>query len=289
MGQDGRSVKGKRADQRKSDTATFYDAVAPGFEADYYGLAGDPSIRYDVASFEETLERAIRGRRYQRALELGCGSGHWLRWLEARGIPSVGVDISFEMCRTVATLDGNALQGEIATLPIETSSCDLIISPYCALDHCEAYVQAFEELNRVATPDAVAVLMLDNAERLISRYWRVDIEGVRSLESDPRRDGKWAHQVGGRSVVVFTKMFTVEEVRSLLKDWRVDITGLGLLSPLVPHWLRRSRPHLVSEVLRRISSIERYLCRRFPGHSALLVVTAKRGPSGPAETADVPK
>jgi SAM-dependent methyltransferase len=259
-----------------SDTAKFYDAVASEFEADYYSDAADASIGYDVRAFEKLLRRCLRGLEFGCAIELGSGSGHWLRWLAAQGIPAVGVDISAGMCQAAAKAGGAVIQAEIGHLPVASNTTDLILSPYCALDHSEHFEAAFAELTRISTEDAVAVIMVDNAQRFISRYWHIHLPRVRSLRVDPRKDGRWIHDVDGNEVAVYTKMFSVDELRALLPGWELRVSGLGFLTPLVPHRLRRKYPRSAAAFLRSIDPLERLLCGRWAHRAALLVAIGRR-------------
>jgi SAM-dependent methyltransferase len=262
----------------KHDAELFYDALAGEFEKDYYGDKADPCIKFDVAWFEQILANAIEGRQIRTAVEVGSGSGHWLEWLEARGIQSVGVDLSEEMCRRARARGLTVLQADAAALPIATDSCDLVVSPYCALDHCPDYREAFAEIDRVARPTALAVIMVDNAERMISRYWHVASARVRSARSDPRKDGRWIHTVDGTQVAVYTKLFSEHEVVGLMAAWNVEMIGIGLLTPLVPRKLRLFLPRwLMVGTLRAFGPVERYLCRKYPRRGALSVYIGRRG------------
>lgn len=259
------------------DAEIFYDALADEFEEDYYGEEADPCIKFDVSWFETILTKAVENRPIRTAVEIGSGPGHWLEWLEKRGIRSIGVDVSAKMCERARARGLTALQGDAAALPVETASCDLVISPYCALDHCPDYRTAFAEIGRVARPTAVAVIMVDNADRMISRYWHVESSRVRSGQSDPRADGRWVHTVDGKSVAVYTKLFSEREIRGLMAGWDVHVTGVGFLTALVPRTMRQLLPQRMMETLLRVGgTLERYLCRRYPDRAALSVYVARR-------------
>lgn len=255
----------------QTDTERFYDAVAPDFETDYYGAAADPCLEADVRWFTCLLADAIGNQGVDSALEIGCGSGYWLKWLRDRGIDAIGVDISAEMCRQAQAKGFTALRADASALPLPSSSYGLIISPYCALDHCREYETAFREITRVAQPGATAVLMVDNADRMIARYWRVELANVQSKGSDPRADGRWLHEVDGQEVAVFTKLFAEHEVRELMPEWELKVIGVGWLTPLIPMWARRVIPTRVRVALRVLAPLERFLCRVVPRRAALSV------------------
>lgn len=259
------------------DTERFYDAVADEFESDYYGERANPYLRFDADAFEQLLAAMIVATQPTRAIEIGCGSGHWLEWLENRGIEAVGIDISARMCELAHQRGLNALQADAAALPVDSSAFDLVISPYCALDHCERFPEAFAEINRVARPDAATLLMVDNAQRSIARYWRIEHARVRSLGSDPRMGLRWRHEVDGTEVSVFTKMFSEDEIKSRMPGWELSTVGIGLLTPIASKMLGRLLPRGVSKLLLDVlSPAERYLCRRLPSRAALSVYVGTR-------------
>jgi SAM-dependent methyltransferase len=259
------------------DTEHFYDAVADEFESDFYSEHADPYLRFDAYAFERLLESVIIETQPENVLEIGCGSGHWLAWLRERAIDAVGIDISARMCELARRRGLTALHADAAALPLESSLFDLIISPYCALDHCDRFRNAFAEIDRVARPRASAVLMVDNARRLIARYWHVEHDRVRSLGSDPRTDLRWRHEVDGTEVSVYTKMFSEDEMRHLLPGWDLTAVGVGLLTPLASKAMgNRIPPTGNRALLGLLGPVERSLCTRFAARAALSVYIGER-------------
>jgi len=61
------------------------------------------------------------------ALEVGCGTGHFSRWLAKRGLRVVGLDLSRPMLREAQHLQSPpCLQGEARTLPFPDRTFDLV-------------------------------------------------------------------------------------------------------------------------------------------------------------------
>ncbi len=257
------------------DAALFYDAVSSEFEDEYYGANGDNAIQLDVARFRGLLDRVLL--RGGVVLELGSGTGYWLRWLrECKGATAVGVDLSEEMCRKARARGSKyVVVADLSALPFREGAFDAVIAPYCALDHVEEYERAFREIARVSASLSRLVLMVDNADRMIRIYWRVAHKRVQSLGGDPRAAGMWRHRVDGVEVEVFTKMFKVRELRVLLPDFRVRFFGVGFVTPLMPRWARRkgSRSTLLMAVIRPVEAL---MSRCTPRLSALLVVYGHR-------------
>lgn len=61
-------------------------------------------------------------------LEVGCGTGHFSRWFEARGLDVVGADLSMEMLAQSSRLAGPpCVQGRAERLPFASGSVDLVV------------------------------------------------------------------------------------------------------------------------------------------------------------------
>jgi len=60
-------------------------------------------------------------------LEVGCGTGHFSRWFEARGLHVVGADLSMEMLVESRRLRGPpCVQARAERLPFASKSVDLV-------------------------------------------------------------------------------------------------------------------------------------------------------------------
>jgi ubiquinone/menaquinone biosynthesis C-methylase UbiE len=103
----------------------------------------------------DALEKALLGRLLERfqsdgsALEVGCGTGHFTRWLVAQGFRAVGLDLSTPMLAQAQALDGHPLvQGDGYRLPFADSSFDLV-AMITTLEFLERPRQALSEALRV--------------------------------------------------------------------------------------------------------------------------------------------
>ena len=104
-------------------TPGFGERVAAHYEAWY----GTPEGRR-----ADELEKAVLGRLLQRfprpgcVLELGCGTGHFTRWLIDGGFSAVGLDLSAAMLAEAQALGGVPLvQGDARRLPFADRAFDL--------------------------------------------------------------------------------------------------------------------------------------------------------------------
>ena len=63
----------------------------------------------------------------ETVLEVGCGTGHFSRWFEARGLHVVGADLSMEMLVEFRRLQGPpCVRGRAERLPFASRSVDLV-------------------------------------------------------------------------------------------------------------------------------------------------------------------
>ncbi|MDP2637762.1 MAG: class I SAM-dependent methyltransferase [Candidatus Levybacteria bacterium] len=84
-----------------------------------------------------------------RALDAGCGTGRYSKFLHTLGYSVTGVDLSKDMLRKarVGAAQINFLEGDLEALPIENNSMDLAISAL-ALTHLPDIKVAISELAR---------------------------------------------------------------------------------------------------------------------------------------------
>ena len=256
--------------------AQFYDAVANRFDQEYYGANADPCIAFDVQHVWKILRENIGEN--DVVLEVGCGTGYWLEKIGSEITPHVyGIDFSAGMLRYARQRAwGTLVMAEASRLPFRSEKFDVVISPYNALNHCERFQQAFQEIRRVLRIDGKALLMLDNKERLIPRYWKISDGMIESLESDPRTGGGWRHLVNGEEVEVYTHLFTQDEIRELMKGFEVRFQGIGMLSPLIPRFLRSATPSVCKMLLLILGPIERHFTLYRPGRAAHLFTVSRK-------------
>lgn len=254
----------------------FYDAVADAFERDFYSDSADPCIAFDVTSVWDILRRNIMPE--DRVLEIGCGTGHWLDKISSEISASVyGIDFSTRMIQQAAERGHSGVViAEASALPFRANVFDKVISPFNALNHCERYADAFAEIDRVLRPGGIALLMVDNQQRLIRRYWHLRVPNIKSLGGDPRRTEIWSHLVNGEKVIVYSHFYTREELIALLPGFRTEFVGIGILTALIPRFLRRNLRAAVRWTLSKIARVERLLGMIVPSRSAHLFVIGQK-------------
>jgi SAM-dependent methyltransferase len=111
----------------------------------------------------ETLNPWLEGRLARlgaegvdRALDLGCGRGFWLRRMAAAGLSPVGLE--YDPARAVDALrQAPTAAGDAARLPFRTGSMDLVLSIH-VLHHLPDPEVVLAEVGRVLRPGGYLVL-----------------------------------------------------------------------------------------------------------------------------------
>ena len=123
-----------------------YDRVADLYERRY--------LRNDYSGVEQALAVFVAEARVerQRVLEVGCGAGHWLRWLSEANLNMVGLDPAAGMLKVARSAGGSyrLIRGRAEAVPCVSGSCSRV---FCvnALHHFEDPAEFFCEARRVLT------------------------------------------------------------------------------------------------------------------------------------------
>jgi len=108
----------------KAHNPFFRPQIASNYEA-WYQNEG-----YDADQKEKTLLNWLLGHfdNVSSILEVGCGTGHFTRWLETKDKHVIGLDVSPPMIFTAKELGSKRLcLGEAQTLPFVAGSFDVVI------------------------------------------------------------------------------------------------------------------------------------------------------------------
>jgi SAM-dependent methyltransferase len=123
----------------------------------------------------------LDGRRFERALDVGCGEGRFCRLLRARGIPVVGIDPTERLLEEARKRDpaGDYRRARAEDLPFPDRSFDLVVS-YVTLVDIADFRAAIREMARVSRPGGT--LLIANLNSFISTSpdgWLRDEDGRR--------------------------------------------------------------------------------------------------------------
>jgi SAM-dependent methyltransferase len=104
------------------------------------------------------LER-ISIRRFERALDVGCGEGRFCRLLKSKHIPAVGIDPTEKLIAHARTLDpgGDYQIAKAEALPFRSASFDLVVS-YLTLIDIADFRLALSEMSRVLIPGGILLI-----------------------------------------------------------------------------------------------------------------------------------
>ena len=104
------------------------------------------------------LERAS-ARRFERALDVGCGEGRFCRMLRARSIPVVGIDPTEALLTVARSRDpgGDYQVARAERLPFADASFDLVVS-YLTLIDIPDFRQGLAEMARVLAPGGILLI-----------------------------------------------------------------------------------------------------------------------------------
>jgi SAM-dependent methyltransferase len=124
--------------------------------------------RLQVQAVQRCLEQALGGRHDGRALDLGCGTGRWTRWLDDWWSDPVGVDISRGMLAGADRAHPYA-QTDVTALPFRDATFDfaLSVTVLLHLPH-PAQERAIAEIARVLKPGG-SFLVLEMVNRVADR------------------------------------------------------------------------------------------------------------------------
>jgi SAM-dependent methyltransferase len=155
-----------------------YDTVAPTFDRRYAGQSYDQT--------EHALTEFL-GTARQSVLEVGCGTGHWLKVAHASAALLVGVDRSLEMLRRARLTVPSALlvHATAEHLPIQSRSCDRV---FCinALHHFPDQRGFIEECRRVLQRGGAFLTVGLDPHSGSDRWWVYDYFPS-ALEADRER------------------------------------------------------------------------------------------------------
>jgi len=95
----------------------------------------------------------VRGR---IVLDAGCGTGRYLRELDARGAHAIGIDLSFDMLVRARAVTAQIARADLRALPFEAMSIDLLICALALGDFSELEL-ALNEIARVLRPGGAVI------------------------------------------------------------------------------------------------------------------------------------
>lgn len=130
-----------------------------------------------------SLLPAVHGR---TVLDAGCGTGRYVRELDARGASVIGIDLSTAMLAHARAVSDRLTRADVRALPFRHGSIDLVVSGLALGDVAELEI-ALGEIGRVLRAGGCAIYSVVHPSGE-AQGWS------RTFESDGRRfaiDGFW--------------------------------------------------------------------------------------------------
>lgn len=127
---------------------TFDEEVAAHYEGWYETEEGRRADALEKASLRQLLRHVPDAH---SVLEVGCGTGHFTRWLDGLGMIAIGLDLSGSMLSEAEALDAVPLvQADAHRLPFADDSLDLTAF-VTTLEFLESPQRALAEAVRVTS------------------------------------------------------------------------------------------------------------------------------------------
>ncbi len=137
--------------------------------AESFDVSGSPIVALESRHLEPVLTD-VAGK---QLIDVGCGTGRWLRWAIERGARIVGADLSAEMLRAAARkpgIAGRLIQADSRRLPFPDASADIVLCTL-VMGHTQAPAETMAELARLAKPRG-RVIVTDFHPEAIRVGWK---------------------------------------------------------------------------------------------------------------------
>lgn len=147
----------------------LFESQAAGYESWYAKGRGARVSQAERAMLDWLLSRFPAAR---TALEVGCGTGHFTRWLARRLPRLVGLDRSRAMLLQARRLESwlPVLEADARRLPFRDRSFDLVLF-ITALEFLEEPAEALAEAVRVAQQGILLIVLNRWSMGGVSRRW----------------------------------------------------------------------------------------------------------------------
>jgi ubiquinone/menaquinone biosynthesis C-methylase UbiE len=197
-------------------STVFDEQAAAGYESWYETPEG---ARADALE-KEALQRVLMGfSGVQTIIEVGCGTGHFTRWLADLGWTAVGLDLSAVMLAEARVLNDVPLtQGDAGRLPFSDGAFD-VTTLITTLEFLEQPEAALVEAARVARRGLVLGVLN-----------RCSILALR------RRLSGLFHP----TIYDSARFYSVSALKQLGRAAVGDVDRVEWLTTLFPGWTRRS-------------------------------------------------
>jgi ubiquinone/menaquinone biosynthesis C-methylase UbiE len=227
-----------------------YDQIAPTFDKRYE--------RNQYADVERELLAFVGSNPERKILEVGCGTGHWLEVLSARGLHVAGLDFSAQMlARARARLPGIELvHGQAEHLPWPAESFDRV---FCinAIHHFVDKPAFLAEARRLLRPGGMLLTVGLDPHSGIDQWYIYDYF-KESLEIDKQRYPssnslrEWMNRAGFENCVTQEVEHWIIRLpaHEILEQGRLEKTSTSQLSVLTDSQYQLGMERIREEIKR---------------------------------------
>jgi 2-polyprenyl-3-methyl-5-hydroxy-6-metoxy-1,4-benzoquinol methylase len=150
----------------------FADPMIPGEDA-FYSWVCSSHLYYPHERWEWTpLLQILREKGYTRVLDVGCGSGLFLKMLKYHGLDGAGVDSnqqSVDICKKNGL---NASCVGIETLEASVVGSYEVLTLFHVLEHLSDPVDAIQKLRKLLVPGGVIAVSVPYSPMSFETDWR---------------------------------------------------------------------------------------------------------------------
>lgn len=260
-------INNKTVNQTTNDIVSSYDMQAETYDAieteafyiNQYGV-------YDKHLI--SIKQHIKGN----VLDLGCGTGLQIPFLNEYARKVIGIDITYSLLeKAIEKFENNAkvtlIQGNALSLPFPDSYFDFISSYGEVISHIHEYERAFSEMSRVIKPGGVVAFSVLNKWNLHLLYHPRELKDAISL----RKIGQWRKWElvleNGEQVSLRLKSFALAELKKLLEDncfMPISFMGIHIIPLLIPLRFQYGKVNLWGRLYRALGKVDYSINTKFP-------------------------
>ena len=177
------------------------EALARAYSSEYYG-EGERKFARPIETLIEFF-RSARGRRVEsliqapaRVLDVGCGNGHFLRYLQRGGYQCYGVELDGKAADRVAQIPELKLHRGVFDASVFQGEQFDVVTLWHVVEHLPDTADAMSQLSRLVRKDGYLIFSLPNIQSIQSRVFL----------------GRWFHLDPPRHLIFFPPAKFIDEV-----------------------------------------------------------------------------
>jgi SAM-dependent methyltransferase len=131
-------------------------------------LLTDPQVNMDMIKYEYGLELAQAYLSGKRILDIGTGTGNFLRLANERGYETTAMELNLESVETLRNEGIKVIVKQIELSDLASGSFDLICM-WEVLEHLAEPKNVLAEAKRLLTDQGILLIMVPNSASLVTR------------------------------------------------------------------------------------------------------------------------